>query len=688
MTYAAIAVVVTWPLGRRLGSAVIGDPSSDMGGTVGWLWTLGREGGYHVFGTTDRALTGAPLGWTQGNALNLQWLLSYYPAYLASRVWDEVVAYNLTVLSGLAFSSVAMYVLARRLGCSPLVAGWAGLVYLLFPWHIWRVNVGHASLVHLEVLPILFIGLDAWVRRPSTGRAALVGLATAACWLASGYWGAMAVIGAVAFGLAASLVRTRAEGFGRAASGLGVLTLGVLLGTIAIALLSLPGRAEGGTTIPRELEDLSVYGARPAELLVPAADNPILGDATSSLRPGQHGSHVAETTLFLGWLTFVLAAVWLVFVLLRARTVERPRVTTTAGLVGALVAGLAFAAPSPIGIGGGRLFTWTPSWFLFQVLPEVRVPSRFLALIATVVVALAALGLQLARDRVTRRTTDASGIFGVAVVAAAVATSVVELWPTVGDETEAGRLPAVYAAVERSPAGVLAEYPMDEGSDYRFWQRLHRRPLLNGAGLGSAADDVARSLVDPSAPGTAGALSLLGVTAIATRADALDFTEGVPDVPNASWGKGYGLVQRLPDGSSVWRVTATPAPAVAALASPGFDDPVRHPDGLVTYPLRTGTGRIVLRAKRPGRARMTFVVVAPGEKQPLRVEGDAGAITRRVAPRTPVSLVVDVPSGTSVLTVTSAADDAGRLELSAPVLTATADRADLRARPVSTEPGF
>ncbi len=686
MTYAAIAVVITWPLARRLGSAVIGDPSSDMGGTVGWLWTLGQEGGYHVFGTTEHALTGAPLGWTQGNALNLQWLLSYYPAYLASRVWDEVVAYNLTVLSGLALSSVAMYALARRLGCSPLVAGWAGLVYLLFPWHIWRVNVGHASLVHLEVLPILFLALDAWVRRPSTGRVALVGLATAACWLASGYWGAMAVIGAVAFGLAASAVRARATGLRRAAGGLGVLTLGVLLGTIAIGLLSLPGRAEGGITIPRTLEDLSIYGARPVELLVPAADNPILGDATSSFRRGQHGSHVAETTLFLGWLSVALAAVWLVFVLLRRRAVERGRMATTAGLVGALVAGLAFAAPSPIGIGGGRLFTWTPSWFLFQVLPEVRVPSRFLALVSTVVIALAALGLQLARDRVARRTANASGgILGIAVVTAAVVVSVVELWPNVGTETRADRLPAVYAAVEPSPAGVLAEYPMDEGSDYRFWQRLHRRPLLNGAGLGSDADDVARRLVDPSAPGTAAALSLLGVSVIATRSDALDFTEGVPDVPNASWGAGYGLVRRLPDGSSVWRVTAAPAPAVAALPSPGFDDPTRHADGLVGYPLRNASGRIVLRAKRPVRARMTFDVVAPGRRRALRVGGGAGSIARTVAGRTPVSLVVDVPAGTSVLTVTS---DADGIELSAPVLTATADPADLRAEQVSADPGF
>lgn len=83
-----------------------------------------------------------------------------------SLVWGEIASYNLTILSGLVLSSVAMYALAHRLGCTPLTAGWAGLGYMIFPWHIWRVNVGHASLVHLEVLPLLFLALHAWTRRP------------------------------------------------------------------------------------------------------------------------------------------------------------------------------------------------------------------------------------------------------------------------------------------------------------------------------------------------------------------------------------------------------------------------------------------------------------------------------------------------------------------------------------------
>ena len=183
-----------------------------------------------------------------------------------------------------------------------------------------------------------------------------------------------------------------------------------------------------------------------------------------------------------------------------------------------------------------------------------------------------------------------------------------ELFPNVWEQTEADRLPAIYEVVERTPSGVLAEYPMDEGSDYKFWQRLHGRPLLNGARIGTAADDLARGVVDPASPGTAELLSLLGVTAIATRADALDYTDDVPDVPNKDWGRGYELVERMSDGSSVWRVVARPASAVAILRSRGFGAPTRPDEGFIGYPLRSTFGEIELRSKESHVARLTFDV--------------------------------------------------------------------------------
>ena len=195
--------ILFWPLVSSFGSTFPGDIGSDSSGTVNWFWRL-QEEGYHLFGTTTHMISGAPIGWEEANGLNLQWLLFYYPAYLAAGVVGEVAAFNLVVVTGFVLSGAAMYLLTRYLGCNRFVAAWAGLVFIVFPWHLERAE--HAGFLHLEVLVLLVLALVAAAERPSWWRASLVGLATLSCWLAVGYFGVMAAVSAGVFALAAAVV--------------------------------------------------------------------------------------------------------------------------------------------------------------------------------------------------------------------------------------------------------------------------------------------------------------------------------------------------------------------------------------------------------------------------------------------------------------------------------------------------
>src|SRR5439155_15206569 len=114
------------------------------------------------------------------------------------------------------------------------------------------------------------------------------------------------------------------------------------------------------------------------------------------------------------------------------------------------------------------------------------------------------------------------------------------------------------------------------------------------------ADDARRALVDPATRGTSQQLALLGVTAIVTHPDALDYVQGVPNVPNADWGPGYVLVMRTRDGTSVWRVVAGPAPALVTLTG-GFSGPTPQAHGVVGYPFTSpaGVGTIEFTAPAP-----------------------------------------------------------------------------------------
>ncbi len=685
----AFVCALFWPLLSQLGTDAIGGDGSDAAGTIGWLWRLQDEG-YHLFGTTVHVLTGAPIGWEESNGLNLQWLLAYYPAYLGAKVVGEVAAYNLVVLTGYVLSGVTMYVLARYLRCSRLVAAWAGLVFIVFPWHLERAE--HASLVHLEILVLLLLALVATAEKPVALRFLLIGLATLAGWLTSGYFGVMAVIGACAFALAA------------AALGGGSNRLRLVIGTTvsalaATAVLGIGATSSGvgtGAGLNREVEDLSVYGLRPTELVVPPADNLVAGNWLESFHVGRlHGSTALETSNYVGLLTIVLALAWLAVAWRRRANLDRRLRLATAGLAGVLLAALAFSAPSPVGVFG-HLFSWGPSRVLWETRPRI---SRAVSLDNPH--RLRARSPRSARPPSRGIRTEPEG------------------WLTERGSARAGpagrgrdgrflrrarhRPERALAAHSPGSARVRSPVPLARRTCGRLpagpahlllpLAASHGRPLVNGPGEGSFADRVRLTLVDPGAPGTAARLALLGVPTIVTWQDALDYeTQSAPDVPNASWGPGYELVERFPDGSSVWRVTAAPAPALVTFAA-GFGEPIAPtpgqeyaPVGLVGYPLdsRSGRGVVELSAREPGVIRLVLDAVPAQRTRALTLIGSDSERRFQLNGRTTVSTLVEIPRGSSQLilqTSPAPATAVPAVVLFAPRTERATGPAELRARP-------
>jgi O-antigen/teichoic acid export membrane protein len=647
------------PMVAAIGSTVIGR-GSDATGTVWWLWSLQHESGYHLFGSMHHTLTGAPFGWEGDNGLNIQWLLPYYPAYLATKVVGPVAAHNLVLLSGYVLSGAAMYALVRYLGCTRLVAAWAGLVYVAFPWHLERTP--HASLVHLEFLPLLLLAMVVAARSPSWSRFALVGAATVACWLTSGYFGAMAVVGAGAFAAGVALTKARRR-IRFLLIGSTAATVG---GSLLVGVLSEISGVGRGSGLHRYASDLSVYGLRPAELVVPAARNFLFGHWTRSfLETRQHFSNPTETTNYLGILTIALALTWLVLAW-RNRTTMRPLLRlATPALAAVTVVSLLLAFPSPVSVFGHDV--WMPSRLLWQIVPPFRVPSRWVVMAMAALVPLAALTLQAGVTRLGRVGLRWWGIqvAPAVLVVAAMAVSFLELGVNPSENRfRADHTPPEYAALARTPSGVVADYPLFQNIDRLFWQIRYHRPNLSSEAFGAPPDDARRALINPAMPGAASQLALLGVTAIVTHRDALGYALGVKDVPNARWGPGYQLVARTPDGSSTWRVVAPPAPALVTPYG-GLGGPDPEADNVPGYPLSSssGVGYLALRAKQPGVVRLTFDAAPPqGSQKLLRVADEKIERPFPLTGPTHISVLVEVPRGFSLVLLktdpppTSAAD--------------------------------
>jgi O-antigen/teichoic acid export membrane protein len=653
-----------WPVVVHLGSTIIGSPGSDSTGSVAFLWTLQHESGFHLLGTTHHTLSGAPFGWDEGNGLNIQWSLPYYPAYLATELFGPVAAYNLATLAGYILSGASMYALTRYLGCARLVAGWAALVFIIFPWHFARAE--HASLTHLEVLALLALALVAAARRPTWIRFALVGVATLACWLTSGYFGGMAVIAVIAFSVGAALVvRGR-----RALTLVGGATAAVLVASGLVAIGSYASGANAGAGIGRDATALAAYGLRPLELVVPPV-NHLVFDLESFWRRNMHGSpNFTEITNYLGVLTIALAIGWLVVVLRRRNGLA----AVTAGLASAFVVGFLFALPSPAaGIS-------MPSKLLWEVLPAFRVPSRWDPLLMTVLLPLAALGLQTVRR-----------FAGVAVVGVALVLSFFELSTHRVAHFRTVPVPPTYTALERrTPDGIVAEYPLGYSDIYRLWQRVHGRPLVNGAAEGSVADQVRFMILDPAQAGTAQTLALLGVTAVVIHPGGPADTPLQPREPTPA--AGYRFVGRFPDRSSVWAVAAPAATAVITLPG-GFATPRLVAGDVVGYPLvaPSGVALMELRAKTPGVVRVVFDATAPSGSRQLRIQDAQGEHPVALSGSMHFDLNVEVPRGVSQLVLKidpAPTSETDAVILSQPRAEPPSGAAALRAIPSSADPGF
>jgi O-antigen/teichoic acid export membrane protein len=677
----ALVAVLFWPVIAHFGSTIIGTPGSDSTGSVWWFWRAVKEGGYHLLGTTHHTLTGAPFGWDEGNGLNAQWLLPYYPTYLMTKVVGEIAAYNVAVLSGYVFSGVAMYALVRYLRCSVPVSAWAGIAFVVFPWHLARAE--HASLVHLEVIVLLLLTLVAAGRAPSFPRYALVGAATLACWLTSGYFGTMAVITTVAFTVGAALTMAPRRGVSLALGSTVAAVAGSGLVGIA-AVLSGTGRAGG---LERMVGDLSAFGLRLRELVVPSPGNLLVGDRLETFYATRlHGSNVTEASNYIGLLTMALAFAW-VFLAIRRRAVVSSNLrSATAGLVAASSFGLLFGLPSPASLFGQHV--WMPSRLVWEVTPAFRVPSRWIVVVMAAIVPLAALGLQSAWRALAGRGSGAQ----YALVTAAIAISFLEL--TINPAERRFRtepLPPEYAAVERAPPGILADYPLGSSDLYLLWQRRHGRPLLNGAPAGTPADDARRVLLDPASPGVASTLALLGVTAIVIHPSGSADVEVAPRNPTGA--DGFSNLARLQDGTTVWRVAAAPAPALVTLTG-GFAPPVREENGAVGYALLSpaGVGTLEFTARTGGVVRLVFEATPPSSHmRVLRLSDTGHESSFELNGRTQIAVTVAIPRGRSLLEVKT--DPAATSIEDAVVLgVPRAERASgapaLHAQPISSNPGF
>jgi hypothetical protein len=617
--YLLAFLAVTWPLASRLSSSTYGGPGD--GWALIWQTRFRFEHGFSYFSPTFSTDIGWPVGGELTSSLLLSNAVVELPyALLLALGFGDVTAYNLIVLLAGVTSSLAMYGVTRRLGCRPAVAFWAGLAYLLAPWHLEKLSI-HPTLASMAALPLLLLGIVEWTRRPGLRTGALLVGAAALATYTHSYFG----IGTGLVLLAALPVVLLAARRRRTLSDLLPRTA-LVASALVVVPIPLAFALDRQSSAVSLLLDRPLYlfalAARPYQLLLPSIDNPVFGGLSrryvdSRGVPANEG----ELALYLGLVTITLAAVAII------SAAGRPgrRLPTAIAAVMTAV-GLAMSAPALVETPLGSIRA--PVAYVTDVFSFISTPARFFAFTLTGAVVLAALGLQTVVERI-------GGGRALAIVAAVCVLSTIEL-PFRRDDlvVDTGATPLVRAiervVPEREP---VAEYPSME-SFYRpvakqlFYQLEHGRPLLNGAPATSLEDSVRLGVENPSNPATPSLLALLGYRWAAYDIwQAAEKAELIGTSTEDAFGyrppRGFEVVARPPEGSLVMRVTAEPAAGFATIAT-GF----------------TRAGRWVTR----DRATILACATAAGEYT-LRFKAGAFAVDRLLTIGDSPLIILDASGG-------------------------------------------
>lgn len=458
LLYAALTVLMTWPLASRLNLMEAGD-SSYFAWAMAW---------------TTRALMSDPLGLPHANTLHpLRYALFLDEPIVATSILslplrlftsDPIVILNLMRLLTFFLTAIGVRALGLSLGLSPLAAFAVGA---WFSFSSNRVSTpAHLSVLGTQFLPLYFLFLHRWGRTGSARAAALAGTFFGLSAWACGY---QALLAAAILPIPILLLIEKRE-FLKTAP----------LGLAAALVLLLPLRWLHLQALrPLQYErtaDETVFFSAPLEgLFSTSASNRIWGALTENLRS------IVEADLFQGLTVLILAGVALGSV--RTASVSRRTIAVYATLAACAV--LVALGPE-IRLFGVTLFRGPFDWLReIEVFRMIRVPARASVFVCLGLSMLAGLGL----DRI-RRTGLKAGFVGLALLEATSAPLNVVAADRCIDSAEP--VPPIYAWLQSQPLDApvielpilpndgLFQRPRFDDSVYLLRSTTHWKRLVNG----------------------------------------------------------------------------------------------------------------------------------------------------------------------------------------------------------------
>jgi hypothetical protein len=363
---AALAVLMTWPLGR-VSHAIV--PASDDAYFSIWrlAWVAHQlpEDPAHLFdanifhpATNTLALSDAMV------------LVGVFGTPLFRAGVNPAIIHNYLLLAAIVTSMLCAFALARRLSGSDAASWLAAIVFGLGPYRM--AHIGHLELQWTMWMPLGLLLLHRLLEKPAPWRGMLLGAALAAQMLCSIYYGVFLACYLTAAWLAL-VPFERAKGRIAAASAFAIIPL------LLVGLIYGPPYARTSAQVgERRAEEVRAYSAVPGDYLRVPQENVLRGRVDQGEAPD-------ERSLFPGFIAIGLAIVAFIppLALRSAKREERSsRMAFTYLGLAVLSADLSFGT-------NGVLFSLLQNVF---GVASLRAPARFGVLVLLSIGVLAAIG--------------------------------------------------------------------------------------------------------------------------------------------------------------------------------------------------------------------------------------------------------------------------------------------------------
>jgi len=497
--YVLVSMLLTWPLIFQLDSVLFGD-YGDTRGVVWWLWA--KTNG--LLDAPTNHLIAAPFGIPAANDFSTP--VSEWLVIILARLSNEIAAYNLYVFLAFPLTAIATYSLLDRLLHNRFAAFVGGLVFGFSPAAVMQAAGGHAAFAFNVFIPLFLLALFYNRSRRTLISAFYMAASFALITLTALYFGYFAIYIAIFF-VVFDLLNSKGEDkraiFWNYLYG-AIFAIGLILPFVYKAIyqqIVLGSDALAKTGQIRDFNELVLYSSRPWEFFIPSIDHPVLGAYFENfVRSHLHGSNVIEQTLYLGMVPLGLLITGIILAA-RGKFDVAHRTYFLFFAFGALW--MYFLSLPPV-ISLGDVGVPTVSYFAYFVAPMFRVYARFGILVNFFVACAAAVVLTHLYQRMTR-------VRYYMMLAVLLPLLVFEYWSVPPNYALAvDQPPEVYQWLAKEPDDIIvAVYPMTRNDEfafytYLFWQRIHKKSLVNGASpdnaLAWAFFEKVKDLDNPATP--------------------------------------------------------------------------------------------------------------------------------------------------------------------------------------------